>query len=118
MSLQVEQHTIPVYRDKSGGLGLSIAGGLGSTPYKGDDPGLFVSKLVDDGPADRAGLKIGDKLLKVNHTDVTNVEHSVAVQCMQGAKEVVEMTIAREVLKPTTSYTVSFYFITLYAFCK
>uniref|UniRef100_A0A914XB08 PDZ domain-containing protein n=1 Tax=Plectus sambesii TaxID=2011161 RepID=A0A914XB08_9BILA len=107
MALQIEQHTLPVRRDKSGGLGLSIAGGLGSTPYKGDDPGLFISKLVDDGPADRAGLKIGDKLLKVNHTDVTNVEHSIAVQCMQGARDIVEMTIAREVLKPTTSYSQS-----------
>lgn len=108
MSLQVEQHTLPVRRDKTGGLGLSIAGGLGSTPYKGDDPGLFISKLVDDGPADRAGLKIGDKLLKVNHVDVTSVEHSIAVQCMQNAKDIVEMTVAREVLKPTTSYSVSF----------
>ncbi len=34
------------------GLGLSIAGGLGSTPYKNDDEGIFISRVTPNGPAD------------------------------------------------------------------
>ncbi len=34
------------------GVGLSIAGGLGSTPYKNDDEGIFISRVTPNGPAD------------------------------------------------------------------
>ena len=43
------------------GLGLSIAGGKGSTPYKGDDEGIFISRITDGGPAEKAGLKVCNK---------------------------------------------------------
>lgn len=43
----------------SGGLGLSIAGGRGSTPYKGDDEGIFISRVTEGGPAYLAGLRVG-----------------------------------------------------------
>lgn len=42
----------------SAGLGLSIAGGRNSTPFKGNDEGIFVSRLTPDGPADLAGLRV------------------------------------------------------------
>ena len=37
------------------GLGLSIAGGLGSTPYKDNDEGIFISRVTAGGPAAIAG---------------------------------------------------------------
>ena len=37
------------------GLGLSIAGGLGSTPYKDNDEGIFISRVTSGGPAAIAG---------------------------------------------------------------
>lgn len=40
------------------GLGLSIAGGLGSTPFRGDDQGIFISRITDGGPADLADLRV------------------------------------------------------------
>lgn len=40
------------------GLGLSIAGGRNSTPFKGNDEGIFVSRLTSDGPAELAGLRV------------------------------------------------------------
>lgn len=33
------------------GLGLSIAGGRESTPYKLDDNGIFISRVTPNGPA-------------------------------------------------------------------
>lgn len=42
----------------AGGLGLSIAGGRGSTPYIGDDEGIFISRVTPNGPAYLAGLRV------------------------------------------------------------
>ena len=47
----------------TGGLGLSIAGGRGSTPYKGDDESIFISRVTEAGPAYQAGLRVRWNLL-------------------------------------------------------
>lgn len=47
----------------SAGLGLSIAGGRNSTPFKGNDEGIFVSRLTPDGPAELAGLRVNIYML-------------------------------------------------------
>lgn len=49
------------------GLGLSIAGGFDTEPFKDDDVGIFVSKVTVGGPAEAAGVKKGDKILAVNN---------------------------------------------------
>ncbi|MCP9263109.1 Leucine-rich repeat-containing protein 1 [Dirofilaria immitis] len=105
LSPGVEILNIKINRDANGGLGLSIAGGLESTPYKDDDTGLFVSKLTDGGPAMIAGLRVGDKLLRVNKTDVVNVRHQVAVTSMQDARDIVELTVLRDSREIPSSYT-------------
>ena len=61
------------------GPGLCIAGGLGSTPYKGTDEGVFISRVTAGGPADLAGLRINDKVLSVNGISCVNVDHYEAV---------------------------------------
>lgn len=86
---------IRIRRDQHGGLGLSIAGGLESTPYKEGDNGLFVSKVNPGGPADLAGLRVGDKMIRVNNTDVTNAVHDAAVQAMKQATVEVELMVQR-----------------------
>lgn len=48
------------------GLGLSIAGGKDTPPFKDNDEGIFVSKVTRGGPAEAAGVKMGDKILAVN----------------------------------------------------
>ena len=65
------------------GLGLSIAGGLGSTPFKGDDEGVFISRVTAGGPADEAGLKVNDKVISVNGISCVNVDHYEAVGIVQ-----------------------------------
>ena len=37
MDIQEEEVTIKIVREPGTGLGISIAGGIGSTPYRGDD---------------------------------------------------------------------------------
>ncbi|RCN24928.1 PDZ/DHR/GLGF domain protein, partial [Ancylostoma caninum] len=71
---------VTITRDTNGHLGLSIAGGLGSTPFIDGDCSLFVSRVTPDGPADVAGLRVNDKLMKVNDVDVTCASHDEAVR--------------------------------------
>lgn len=86
------QLTLTIVR-QTGGLGISIAGGKGSTPYKGEDEvspplkpagcplpctgpgfssihpppqGIFISRVSEEGPAAHAGVRVGDKLLEVS----------------------------------------------------
>ena len=40
--VEEEQATIHIVREPGQGLGISIAGGLGSTPYKGEDEVCFA----------------------------------------------------------------------------
>lgn len=50
----------------AGGLGLSIAGGRGSTPYIGDDEGIFISRVTPNGPAYLAGLRVSPLMKTCN----------------------------------------------------
>ncbi|EYC00547.1 hypothetical protein Y032_0115g526 [Ancylostoma ceylanicum] len=106
---------ITITRDTNGHLGLSIAGGLGSTPFIDGDCSLFVSRVTPDGPADVAGLRVNDKLMKVNDVDVTCASHDEAVRAMNEPSDVVELTVLRRdnvgasfVRSPEQSLDVSF----------
>ncbi|XP_054720179.1 protein scribble homolog [Uloborus diversus] len=85
-----------IIRKTNSGLGLSIAGGFGSTPYKGTDEGIFVSKVIPGGPAEAAGLKIGDKILSVNNKLLEAVTHLDAVDALKTAGDTMYMLIRRE----------------------
>lgn len=48
---------------------------FGSIPdYSGDQPGLALSGVTKDGPADKAGLKSGDVIVKLGGTQITNID--------------------------------------------
>ncbi|XP_064410037.1 protein scribble homolog isoform X1 [Latimeria chalumnae] len=99
--------TLTIHR-QTGGLGISIAGGKGSTPYKGDDEGIFISRVSEEGPAARAGVRIGDKLLEVNGVDLHNAEHHKAVEALRSSGSAVTMVVLRErMVEPENAITVT-----------
>uniref|UniRef100_A0A8D3B174 Protein scribble homolog n=1 Tax=Scophthalmus maximus TaxID=52904 RepID=A0A8D3B174_SCOMX len=99
------KHTLTILR-QTGGLGISIAGGKGSTPYKGDDEGIFISRVSEEGPAARAGVKVGDKLLEVNGVDLHEEEHHTAVEALRSSGATVSMTVLREhMVEPENAIT-------------
>ncbi|XP_032817273.1 protein scribble homolog isoform X1 [Petromyzon marinus] len=93
--LEEDEIKIVVYR-KTGGLGISIAGGKGSTPYKGEDEGIFISRVSDEGPAGIAGVRVGDKLLQVNGVVLVDAEHQEAVSALKNSGSVMELLVLRE----------------------
>uniref|UniRef100_A0A665U2V7 Protein scribble homolog n=1 Tax=Echeneis naucrates TaxID=173247 RepID=A0A665U2V7_ECHNA len=99
------KHNLTILR-QTGGLGISIAGGKGSTPYKGDDEGIFISRVSEEGPAARAGVKVGDKLLEVNGVDLHEAEHHTAVEALRSSGASVSMTVLRErMVEPENAIT-------------
>lgn len=96
--LRLEHYEIHIERT-SAGLGLSIAGGKGSTPFKGDDEGIFISRVTEGGPADLAGLKVGDKVLRVNGVAVVDVDHYQAVDVLKACGAVLVLHVQREVTR-------------------
>ncbi|XP_074550016.1 protein scribble homolog isoform X2 [Halichoeres trimaculatus] len=103
--IEEEEHHLTIQR-QTGGLGISIAGGKGSTPYKGDDEGIFISRVSEEGPAARAGVKVGDKLLEVNGVDLHEAEHHTAVEALRSSGAAVSMTVLRErMVEPENAIT-------------
>ncbi|XP_060879943.1 protein lap4-like isoform X6 [Metopolophium dirhodum] len=80
----------------SAGLGLSIAGGRNSTPFKGNDEGIFVSRLTPDGPAELAGLRVGDKVLTANGQSLVDVDHYTSVEVLRSCGSVLVLQVLRE----------------------
>ncbi|XP_071594719.1 protein scribble homolog isoform X16 [Heliangelus exortis] len=105
--IEEEELTLTIVR-QTGGLGISIAGGKGSTPYKGDDEGIFISRVSEEGPAARAGVRVGDKLLEVNGVSLHCAEHQVAVEALRGSGSSVSMRVLRErMVEPENAITVT-----------
>ncbi len=76
-----ESITEDVFLVKAGGpLGLSIIGGSDHScvPFGTGDPGIFISKIIPGGAAAATGkLRMGDRILSVNGTDIRSASHQV-----------------------------------------
>nr|XP_026696507.1 protein scribble homolog isoform X13 [Ciona intestinalis] len=93
MKIQGETFTTTLKRTDQG-LGFSIAGGVGSTPFRPGDPGIFVSKVVEGGEADVEGqVQLGDKVLSINGCDMTNARHDEAVRLLKQISPEVGITL-------------------------
>ena len=79
------QLVIQINRQEGTGLGIRIAGGKGSSPYKEDDEGIFITRILPESPAKITGLKVGDKLLKVNQTLLNDLTHQQAADTLKEA---------------------------------
>uniref|UniRef100_H3DGM1 PDZ domain-containing protein n=1 Tax=Tetraodon nigroviridis TaxID=99883 RepID=H3DGM1_TETNG len=83
-----------------GSLGLSIAGGKGSLPYKNHDEGIFISRVIKEGASEKAGIHVGDRLVEVNGLDMEGATHHEAVSALRNAGSCIRMTVLRDRLPP------------------
>ncbi|XP_005450553.1 disks large homolog 2 isoform X4 [Oreochromis niloticus] len=92
--IEYEFEEITLERGNSG-LGFSIAGGT-DNPHIGDDPGIFITKIIPGGAAAEDGrLRVNDCILRVNDADVSEVSHSKAVEALKVAGSVVHLYVRR-----------------------
>ncbi|XP_048696968.1 disks large homolog 2 isoform X19 [Caretta caretta] len=92
--IEYEFEEITLERGNSG-LGFSIAGGT-DNPHIGDDPGIFITKIIPGGAAAEDGrLRVNDCILRVNEADVSEVSHSKAVEALKEAGSIVRLYVRR-----------------------
>uniref|UniRef100_A0A803J493 PDZ domain-containing protein n=1 Tax=Xenopus tropicalis TaxID=8364 RepID=A0A803J493_XENTR len=91
---EMEYEEITLERGNSG-LGFSIAGGT-DNPHVGDDPSIFITKIIPGGAAAQDGrLRVNDSILFVNDVDVREVTHSTAVEALKDAGSIVRLYVMR-----------------------
>lgn len=118
-----QRHVACLVRSERG-LGFSIAGGKGSTPYRAGDTvsgrrrprgpwgrsprpgswhaapppqGIFISRIAEGGAAHRAGtLQVGDRVLSINGVDMTEARHDHAVSLLTAAAPTIALLLERE----------------------
>ncbi|XP_054206623.1 tyrosine-protein phosphatase non-receptor type 13 isoform X10 [Homo sapiens] len=74
----------------------SEKGSLGFTVTKGNQRiGCYVHDVIQDPAKSDGRLKPGDRLIKVNDTDVTNMTHTDAVNLLRAASKTVRLVIGR-----------------------
>ncbi|XP_007651738.3 LOW QUALITY PROTEIN: tyrosine-protein phosphatase non-receptor type 13 isoform X1 [Cricetulus griseus] len=85
--LEVELH-ITLIKSEKGSLGFTVTKGSHSI-------GCYVHDVVQDPAKGDGRLKPGDRLIKVNDTDVTNMTHTDAVNLLRATPKVVRLIIGR-----------------------
>ncbi|GAB6031836.1 Disks large 1 [Chamberlinius hualienensis] len=91
---ELEYQTIILERGGTG-LGFSIAGGT-DNPHIGDDPSIYITKLIQGGAAAADGrLRVNDIIMKVNDVSVVDVPHATAVDALKRAGNTVKLTVKR-----------------------
>ncbi|XP_060910740.1 disks large homolog 4-like isoform X4 [Labrus mixtus] len=93
---EIEYEEITLERvSGNSGLGFSIAGGT-DNPHVGDDPSIFITKIIPGGAAAQDGrLSVNDCILFVNDVDVREVTHSQAVEALKEAGAIVRLYVLR-----------------------
>ncbi|XP_002126764.2 tax1-binding protein 3 [Ciona intestinalis] len=80
-------------------LGFAIGGGIdqdaSKNPFIKNDSGIFVTRVCPGGPADKAGLKVGDKILQVNGYDVTMATQKQAKKRLIKNQRIVRLKVTR-----------------------
>ncbi|XP_068447561.1 tax1-binding protein 3 [Clinocottus analis] len=97
-------------------LGFSIGGGIdqdpGQNPFSDDktDKGIYVTRITPRGPADEAGLRMGDKIMQVNGWDMTMVTHDQARKRLTKKNEdVVRLLVTRKSLEEAVKQSMGGY---------
>ncbi|XP_027709180.1 tyrosine-protein phosphatase non-receptor type 13 isoform X10 [Vombatus ursinus] len=84
---EVELHIVLTKSDK-GSLGFTVTKGTESV-------GCYVHDVIQDPAKSDGRLRPGDRLIKVNDTDVTNMTHTDAVTLLRAAPKTVRLVLGR-----------------------
>ncbi|XP_015421658.1 PREDICTED: tyrosine-protein phosphatase non-receptor type 13 isoform X9 [Myotis davidii] len=87
LELEVEL-AITLIKSEKGSLGFTVTKGSQSI-------GCYVHDVIQDPAKSDGRLKPGDRLIKVNDTDVTNITHTDAVNLLRAAPKTVRLVLGR-----------------------
>ncbi|XP_061645530.1 tyrosine-protein phosphatase non-receptor type 13 isoform X2 [Phyllopteryx taeniolatus] len=105
LSLKTGEKFIVELKKSGGSLGFSVAGGIHTSVRYG---GIYIKRLMVGGAAEQDGrIRIGDRLMEVDGSNLRAVTHQQAVECLKRTEEVVNLLLEREptsILEPRTNY--------------
>ncbi|AOA59990.1 trypsin-like peptidase domain-containing protein [Acinetobacter larvae] len=79
-----------------GWLGISLMAPKYDNALAAPQPGVIVAGLLKNGPAIQAGLKVGDRIMKVNDEQITSVSQLINYVAMQAPNSTIKVTVMRE----------------------
>ena len=103
-ALRYKTETAPA----SGGDSRLAGASLGTIPEYADDgkvPGMLLSAVVGGGPADKAGLRRGDRIIKIGKDEVRNVQDLMLILGQAKPGTEVEIVYLRDGQQQTTKAT-------------
>uniref|UniRef100_A0A336LMW2 CSON002930 protein n=1 Tax=Culicoides sonorensis TaxID=179676 RepID=A0A336LMW2_CULSO len=68
---------------------------LGISVVQGSDKNVYVKDMVDQGPSDKAGVKIGDQILAVNGVSLLHVPYEKCINLLQNTPLNCELIISQ-----------------------
>ncbi len=82
---------------------------MGLAPGYGDDgkPGMAVDAVTPEGPADMAGLKAGDRIIRIGDKDVANIYDYMAATRNNRPGDIVELVVLRDGKEITLKVTLA-----------
>ena len=84
-----------------GWLGISLVPPTQEDVLKPREKGVLVADVLRGGPADQAGLKVGDKIVQVNDVEITSTSHLINYVALQAPNSTVKISVIRDE-KPVT----------------
>jgi putative serine protease PepD len=79
-----------------GVFGVTVTTVAGGQPQGSAPAGLYVTSVVADGPAQRAGLRAGDVITKIADTPATSAEQLLTATLTNRPGETVSLTYQRQ----------------------
>ncbi|MBP5262521.1 MAG: trypsin-like peptidase domain-containing protein [Clostridiales bacterium] len=74
--------------------------------YYGAEPGVYVYEYVEGGPADQAGLKIGDKIISIDGVAINVSDDIIDIRNSHNVGDVVEFVVERDGKQLTIEFTI------------
>lgn len=78
-----------------GWLGITLVAPAQDDVLKPREKGILIGDLTKGAPAEKAGLKIGDKIIKVNDVDIMSASQLVNYVALQAPNSTVKLSIIR-----------------------
>ncbi len=79
-----------------GWLGISLVQPMQEDILKPRETGVLVKDVLKAGPAALAGLKVGDKIVKVNDVDINSASHLINYIALQAPNSTVNISVIRD----------------------
>ncbi|PSD38039.1 serine protease [Acinetobacter radioresistens] len=89
-----------------GWLGISLVLPAQTDVLAPREPGVVVAGVLGNGPAAKAGVKVGDRILKVNNEQITSTSHLINYVALQAPNSTIQLLVEREGKQQTLNVNV------------